>query len=322
MEPKLKAQTEWGWPIAAYLFLAGVGAGAYAWGALGELTGALGDVAPRVGVMLGFPLLLIGTFFLIGDLGVKPRALNAFLSPRTSWIARGTWIISIFMVLSLIHAAGWVWPLGFLAEAEGLRQFLSGLTLIFAILTMVYTGVLLGASRPIAIWSTAMLPALFLVSALSTGLMAVALGTVLVGMAGTPVAEATLVRMAGLDILAIVAEMLVIVFYVQAAHATPESRASRELLLRGRVAVPFWVGVIGVGLTVPLIIQVFEYTSGETAAGALLSNQAALMAVVASLLGLLGGLLLRYVVLACGVRAPLRAGGIEYSFPAPPIVVR
>ena len=40
---------------------------------------------------------------LIADLGSPSRAYLAGMKPVTSWIARGTWIIAIFMVVSLLH---------------------------------------------------------------------------------------------------------------------------------------------------------------------------------------------------------------------------
>lgn len=319
MQPNLNAQTEWGWKIAAYLFLAGAGAGAYAWGVIGDFVGGFGEVAPRIGVMLGFPMLFLGSLFLIADLGVKSRALNAFLVPRTSWIGRGTYIITAFMLLSFVHAATWVWPFQGLADNDGLRHVLGGVTLVFALLTMIYTGVLLGASRPIAMWSTAMLPALFLVSALSTGLMAVALCSAIAGMVGLDVPNSVLLGMAGMDAVVIAVEILVVILYLQAAHKVPESRVARDMVLRGRLATHFWLGVVVVGLLGPLAIEALTYAMGLDAMG---GTTLSAVIILAALLGLTGGLWLRYVVLACGVRAPLRAGNIEYSFANPFAVPR
>ena len=168
---------------------------------------------------------------------------------------------------------------------------------IFGFGTMIYTGILLAAARPIAFWSTAMLPLLFLVSALSTGIMA----TILAATAGGAAHEPPIPRLAWIDSLLIIAEIIVLVFYLQATHRVPESRASAKLVLGGSVAPLFWIGVVILGLIVPLLLEM-------TGSGA--------MTMVASICGIIGGLCLRQVVISGGIHAPLRAGRFEIAFPA------
>ena len=56
MDPKVNGQlqTEWGWMIAVYLFLGGVGGGAYAMGAVNSFRGTM-DLASSIGLWIGFP---------------------------------------------------------------------------------------------------------------------------------------------------------------------------------------------------------------------------------------------------------------------------
>jgi formate-dependent nitrite reductase membrane component NrfD len=289
-------QDSWGWCIAVYLFLAGVGAGGYATGVLASFSG-WDESIYRTGVTLGFPLLLIGTLFLIADLGVKTRALRVFLNPGTSWIARGSLIISVFMILSFIHLVGlWTGQID-----AGVLAMIGGVNIVFSVLVMIYTGVLLGASRPIAFWNTAMLPLLFLLSASSTGIMATLLLSRPADTAGTH-------RLAQADVVLLVLETLVVIFYLQASHRTDESRASVQLILKGRLSNMFWFGLIVLGLALPLVLEIVDLTGGET-------NSALLRVAAAS--GLIGGLMLRRLILGAGVRVPLRAGGIEFTFPTP-----
>ncbi|OHB74165.1 MAG: hypothetical protein A2Z34_03880 [Planctomycetes bacterium RBG_16_59_8] len=308
-EHRLMPQSEWGWKVAVYLFLAGAGAGAYTWGAVADLFGGASSLVSKTGLLLGFPLVFIGTLFLIADLGVKPRALRVFMNPGSSWIARGTFIISTFMILGAIHFAAGIWPFRWLMEQESLRHIIGAVNILFAALTMLYTGILLGASRPISLWSTAMLPALFLISALSTGAMAIAFSLAVGEMAAIlPGQNDSIARLATLDAILIVAEALAIVVYLQATHKTEESRESLRLMLKGAYAPLFWIGVVALGLIVPLTSAVAE--------GASFLAVPTIMVAATSLCGLLGGFFLRYAVLACGVRAPLRAGGIAYTFPS------
>src|SRR3989304_3584613 len=94
-------QSVWRWKIAFYLFLAGTGAGAYL---AATLESAMGYGGPaKVGFAIAAPLVIISTFFLIADLGQPMRFMQAFVSPQHSWISRGTWILTGFVILGLVH---------------------------------------------------------------------------------------------------------------------------------------------------------------------------------------------------------------------------
>lgn len=296
----MKAQTKWSWLIAIYLFLAGLGGGAYVAGVLADFAGLTTGIS-KIGVLLGFPCVFVGCLFLIADLGKPVNFWRAYMKPGTSWIARGTIIISIFMIIDFIHIILWIWPFNVLEADESTRHFISILGVIFAFGTMIYTGILLGASRPIAFWSTAMLPLLFLVSALSTGFMAVISLSSIAG-----VVNERLVGLEKLDLLLIILEIFVLSFYLQATHRVSESRASAKLVLSGSVAPLFWLGVAILGLIAPLVLDLlgmFAFTDFG----------AHTIVILASVCGVIGGLLLRQVILSGGIHAPLKSGRFEYG---------
>ncbi len=284
-------QTEWRWLIAIYLFLAGAGGGAHIIGVTADFLGW--TKVANIGVGLGWPCVLVGCLCLLGDLGNIGNAWRVARKPDTSWIARGTIIISVFMVLAFIHTVLWVWP-GTMAGADsGTRQVVGVIGAVFAFGTMVYTGLLLGDAIPIPFWNTVLLPILFVISALSTGAMAV----ILVGVV-TGAQEAHLLTLGRVDILLIVMEALVLAAYLHGSYRLPGSRMSAEHLLTGEVAGMFWVGVGVCGLLIPLVLEAI----GLHGPGAAL----------ASALGLIGGLCLRYVVLAGGAMYPMAAAGLEF----------
>lgn len=286
------AQTEWRWLIAIYLFLAGAGGGAHITGVVGDFLGWT-EVA-NIGVCLGWPCVLIGCMCLLGDLGNVANAWRVARKPDTSWIARGTIIISLFMIVAFIHMVLWVWP-GALAGAEGGngRLVIGVIGAILAFGTMVYTGLLLGDAIPIPFWSTVLLPILFFLSAASTGVMAVILVGVITG-----AESAHMLTLSRVDILLIVVEALVLAAYLHGSYRLPNSRMSAEHVLIGESAAMFWLGVAVCGLLAPLVIDIV----GLHGAGAAL----------ASILGLFGGLCLRYVVLAGGAMYPMTAAGIDF----------
>jgi formate-dependent nitrite reductase membrane component NrfD len=158
---------------------------------------------------------------------------------------------------------------------------------------MVYTGLLLGDAIPIPFWNTVLLPILFFLSAASTGVMAV----ILIGVIAA-VEETRLLTLARVDILLIVLEALVLAGYLHGSYRIPNTRMSAEHVLVGESATMFWLGVVVCGLLIPLVIDI----AGLHGAGAAL----------ASILGLVGGLCLRYVVLAGGAMYPMSAAGFDF----------
>jgi len=296
MDPKVNGQlqTEWGWLIAVYLFLGGVGGGAYTIAAINSFLGESMGLSTTVGLWIGFPALLIGSLFLIADLGSPSRAVLAAMKPRTSWIARGTLIISIFMILSFVHLV----LHQFTAITGSIINIIAVLGIVFAIGTMAYTGILLGASKGIPFWRTGVVPVVFVVSATVTGHFAIMLGVTLFGGASagleplqTMAAEAT-----GLVVL----EVLTILFFLQAAFRQPDPRESAERILRKRMFV--W-GYFILGLTVPLVLMIIIYRSSVALHG---------LAAIGALLGLMGGLILRQAVLVCGALPTLNIAGFEF----------
>jgi formate-dependent nitrite reductase membrane component NrfD len=66
-------QREWGWWIAIYLFLGGIGGGGYTIGAANRLVGEGAEASTMFGLWIGFPALAIGSICLLADLGSPPR---------------------------------------------------------------------------------------------------------------------------------------------------------------------------------------------------------------------------------------------------------
>lgn len=296
----MTGQHAWGFKIAAYLFVSGMGAGAYAAGAVADLAGGSWLPAARAGLPLGPLLVGPATLFLIWDLGRPSGFLRAGRRPAVSWISRGVVILSAFLLVSALHAGQRLLAGG--AAAAGASSALAAAGAMLAVLTMMYTGLLLGAVRPIPFWSTPILPVLFTVSSLSTGVMAVDLVLALGG-AG---AEA-LAGLRSADVVLLATEAVVIALYLTVARTTVAARTSVGLLTTGELAPRFWGGVAAAGIAVPLVIQLVE-VSGAPGAG---------LAVVSSVAGLGGGLMLRHLVIAAGVKSPLSAAGVLVSLPRP-----
>ena len=300
MNPKTNGQlqTEWGWLIAIYLFLGGVGGGAYTIAALNWFVGEGAGESTRIGLWIAFPALLIGSVFLMADLGSPTRAFLAAMKPGSSWIARGTLIISCFMALSLVHLV--LFEFTDTAQTEGGVMLLNVIAILgatFAILTMAYTGILLGASKGIPFWRTGAVPAVFVVSALVTGHFTIMLGMLLFGGAAAEAMKTMAIEAAVLVVL----ELLVILFFLQAAFKLPDPRDSAQRILRKP---SFIVGYFVFGLAIPLLLMLV-LLRGDAA-------NAIVLAGLGAALGLIGGLILRQAVLVCGALPTLNIGGFEF----------
>lgn len=296
-----QVQVEWRWLIAAYLFLAGVGGGAYLAGVIADIFGGPDWMTvSKIGITLGMPCVLIGTMFLLADLGSPFNAWRVWMKPKTSWIARGTIIIILFMIFAAIHMGWLVWPFGSpLADDVSARHLVGVLGAVFAFLTVIYTGLLLGYSQPIALWHTALLPVLFFFSAVSTGIMAIMVVAENMGLAAEQLA-----LLSKVDAVLIVLELFILVVFLYDAYRTIESRFSAKRILSGPVAPIFWLGVIVCGLVLPLLLE--------------MSGGHGTTAILAAVLGLFGGLCLRFTVLAGGMITQITASGFEFARVARP----
>ncbi len=296
MEPKVNGQlqTEWGWLLAVYLFLGGVGGGAYTIAAINSFLGESLALSTTVGLWIGFPALLVGSLFLMADLGSPSHAILAAMKPGTSWIARGTLIISIFMVLSFVHLV-----LHQFTDVTGsVVDIIAIAGILFAIGTMAYTGILLSASKGIPFWRTGVVPVVFVVSATVTGHFAIMLGVTLFN--GAAAGLEPLRTMAVEAAVLVVLEVLVILFFLQAAFRQPDSKESAERILRKKM---FVVGYFILGLAVPLVLMIIVYRS---------SVGLTELTAIGAVLGLIGGLILRQAVLICGALPTWNIAGFQF----------
>ena len=291
-------QAVWRWKIAAYLFLAGTGAGAVIVGVVGDFMGYA--IPAKIAIAFGIPAVAGSTLFLIMDLGHPAKFFRAMLHPGTSWISRGFFIVSALIVSGGLTVILWVWPFGSVLDVnQGLRTALEVIALVLAVATCIYTGILIGivVSRPF--WNNPLLPILFLISAVSTGIGAVFFITPIVssvlGIASPKTAE-FVTRLESADMILIIVEAMAIYLYLTLVFDRAPEAAS--LLLTGKLSRLFWGGFLVVGLAVPMVIEYFASMMHEGVSQSLLT-------LVAGVLVLIGGFLMRLLILAAGIRSPL-----------------
>ncbi len=280
----------WGTIIAAYLFLAGVSAGAFLTAVNAPSLWPQGKWSSltKGGVFLAIPTMAIGLLLLVIDaeagLHAPWRFIYLFLNFPGSMMTNGTIIISAFMLVLL--ACGWL-----LWQKKPLPRALVTAGNLLAVGTAVYTGLLIGVVNTVPLWNTALLPVLFLVSALSAGMAA----AVITGMVLDKNLVAELHAMKKIHFWLLISELVLIFFLLYVTGtASDTARLSVGLLLSGKYAFLFWAGLIVIGLFVPLLIEWREIGNAEHKGNASLTFLTEGMV-------LTGGFVLRFLVLAAAI---------------------
>jgi protein NrfD len=289
----------WGWEIPVYLFLGGMAAGVMI---LGAVLSARSGPRSRATRWLAFapPLLVsVGMGALLLDLEFKVHAWRFYLAFRwTSPMSWGAWILVLVYPVTILfalagleqaeaeRAAGRLgrtsggWLLRARAFALSRSTTLRRVNLVAGIALGVYTGVLLSTLGARALWSSALLGPLFLVSGVSTGAALLLLFRL---------SDEERHLLARWDRLAIVVELAVLALFLAGlATSGADGRSAVGLLLGGRFTAPFWTLVVIAGLAVPLLLASLEARSGLRAIAA------------APALVLAGGLALRFILVAAG----------------------
>jgi formate-dependent nitrite reductase membrane component NrfD len=294
---RTEGQKEWGWLIVFYVFFAGLGGGAFLFSFILIFLDTYTAMA-RIGALVGPLLVSIGSGMLLFDLGSATRAYRLFTTPATllsSWMIRGAWILTAFIIVGLAYALpsfalfDWLpWK-----QTSGFGLALGITAALLSIVVAVYPGLLLGVIKSIPLWNTPALPPLFFLSGMDTGLASLVLMSLAVPSAvGTEALHILGMVDAGLIVLLLVA----LGAYMEIVRQTGVTAAASIQLL----ATPLFIGgVIIAGLLLPLAIFIF---------GAFLSDGPSIRLLdgLASILILTGGLLLRLSVIRSGVRIVVR----------------
>jgi len=285
----------WGWEIPFYLFLGGWVAG------MMVLSGYFllkGRERQRRCVCFALPLfglvlLSLGMLSLFLDLEHKPYVFRLYLTVEPlSPMSWGSWILVLVYPVLVANVllqppalAVAAWPrLGSLsrrfAARRGVVRAVGGASVLAGTALGIYTGILLSALGARPLWNSALLGPLFLVSGLSCG-------AAFSHMVARDVEERT--ALARADNLFLSVELGLFALYLIGLLSASEAHLeATRLLLGGPFTGVFWVFVVGLGVVIPLLIQVLA-----------VSHRIA-HTPVAPLLVLAGGLALRFVIVYAG----------------------
>ena len=285
----------WGWEIPVYLFLGGLAAGLLVLPAVLELVRKDGRLPASVRYMpiVGVVMISLGMVALFLDLEFKLHVYRFYLSFEVaSPMSWGSWILllvypaGLLLWLSLTGSEGRsrILPRSI---ADGTEAFFTNrrkpilwASVVAGVALGTYTGLLLGTLGARPLWSTTVLGPLFLVSGLST-----AAAFMLLFRPGHAIQE----KLVKWDMALIAAELFFIgLFIMTLLTGGRVSQMAVGDLLGGSWTGLFWSLVVFVGLVVPLTMEAMERKYHLRAT------------VMTSILILIGGLSLRWILLAAG----------------------
>lgn len=284
----------WKWLVIIYFFLGGISSASYVIAAIAELFGGRdGKQIIRAGRYLSLAALIPSPILLILDLG-RPERFHHMLRivKLRSPMSVGTWGLTIFGMFCTLSALIQAAQDGLLGRVQLINRMLLALPCkaismvggVFGFFVGGYTGVLLGVTA-VPLWAknALLLGPLFLSSAMSSACAAITLAISL--LRGNH--HSAIARLERLDALMLLAELGLIL----SARANAGPIISRPIREGGLGQIFRW-GVIGGGILAPLAIQLKSLFS-RTAPSRPLT-------ILASLLTLSGGFLLRYVMVMAG----------------------
>ncbi|MHB8105541.1 MAG: DmsC/YnfH family molybdoenzyme membrane anchor subunit [Dehalococcoidales bacterium] len=220
-------------------------------------------------------------------LGKPWRFWRIMSHPQTSWLARGFIFVVLFVGSGAIQLALTHWQPGSVWEI--LFKVSTG---ILACFVAQYTGIILKNIKGVPFWNSILLPVLFILCGLLGGFGI----SVVIALAGGDVnlnaAEW------GSRILLIANALLIIVYLFQAEHREEVGKQSVMEQLRGHSAPIFWIGIVALGIVIPLAIAITSLVAGD------ITSSLLVFGVVCEIVG---GLALRYCVLKSGAYKPLVA---------------
>lgn len=282
----------WGSIIAWYLFLAGLGAGAFITAAFLRWRHPEAANMRRAGLVIAPVAVGIGLVLLMVDAEAGLHNPIRFFYLLTNFGSVMTWgvvFLSLFMVVALVAAV-----LELSKKSIPAWLYIAGVVLSACVAA--YTGALLGVCRTYPLWNNALLPVLFLVSALSAGMASVLLVAV--------VRHAEEFNMVGvMKKFHFCLPIIELVFVASLCFITSSNSVagweSVAGLVAGEWAPFFWIGLVGIGLVLPTALETWLlfFSSKEFEE----SRKAHWISAFSDLGVLIGGFLLRFLVVMAAV---------------------
>ncbi|MGB9698827.1 MAG: NrfD/PsrC family molybdoenzyme membrane anchor subunit [Thermodesulfobacteriota bacterium] len=286
-------QETFGTLIAIYFYLTGLSAGSFVLSTLAYVFG-IDKYKPigKIGVILAALFLILAPVALLVHVGQPLKAWHLFVHLNiTSPITWGSFLLTLYPINCVIY--GW-----FIFKGNHKMTRLFGtIGIPLAVFVHGYTGFILALGKARALWNTALMPFLFLVSAMVSGIALMIIISLIKDRFFSPEKKVNrelifglgnlLAAMILIDLFLVLSDVLVLLV----SHT--EAQEAAHLLLKGKFSILFiWVENI-IGKVLPVILLLLPRWR----------NLATVT--IASIMVIVGIFIMRYVVVLGGEFLPL-----------------
>lgn len=250
----------WGREVSAYIWTKAIAAGAFLLPVLGGYIREVPMNLKQLGAIVAFVFLAITGVLLIMDLGRPDRFLNVLFRPQfKSWLSRGAYIITAYGgILTL-------WLLASFLGFGNILKYIEPLGVIFALLSAVYTAFLFAQAKGRDFWQSPMLGLHMLIHSLLAGFAVFLLASLFV-----QISAGFLSGLAFLTILTLIFHLIALVIELTTTHTTDDAHATVQMITNGEFSRQFWLGMILIGNTLPLLLLLFGQIWAFALAGVLI----------------------------------------------------
>jgi polysulfide reductase chain C len=256
----------WGIPVVVYLFLAGLGAGSFCFGMIASRKKGPGwESCARMSFLVSPLAIFLGLLMLILDLRYPIRFWRTLtVLNLQSPMSVGVWLLSLFFLAAVLSALFWLpesirkripWIGGWFAgDRSTWRHALGFVGMLLALGISVYTGVLLSVTI-VPLWRNWSLPFFFFISALSLGIEGGAIfGMISLRKGNLQAMEEPLRFLRRSYRVLLPLYLFAALLFIVLLAVSSISNEEVVHFLTGWSGLLWWVGVMGIGILLPLLL--------------------------------------------------------------------
>ncbi|MFW6054809.1 MAG: DMSO reductase [Thermodesulfobacteriota bacterium] len=239
----------------------------------------------RTGFVVGWLMaLVLGGLIHMRYLGNPGRVLRIFSKPRTSELARGMWVILIFAVLGFFQILPGIFPGLPWTGFNFMYKIIMG---IVCLLMIMHGFATMNVMRALPSWSSTMILPLSIISGIWVGSQFVEFFLSL--------SSADLAAFEMWSRVFFFVYLCFFLLYIWGTyHASETANFSMQELVKGNYAQLFYIGVVVIGLVVPLLLTLIMWAEVNAA-----------LIFFRLVFVFVGDLLLRYTIMKSGYYTPL-----------------
>lgn len=235
----------WGWEVSAYVLTKAVAAGAFIIYFIGNMLGmsASTELTWTTGIISLVFLLLTG-LFLVMDLDRPDRFLYVLLRPHwESWLVKGGYFMTIFGGTITAWLAGVYFNISILSQIGFWGSF------IFGVMLAVYTAFLFAQAKGRDFWQSPTMALHMIVHSIMAGC-----GALIIASQFVVISDEWITLFSTILMISLVVNLLIMLVELTITHPTEDAARTVQMILKGRYARLFWVGVVICTNIIPLLL--------------------------------------------------------------------